>query len=162
MKLSTRARYGLRALIELAGHYGDGATNMQAIADRQALSRKYLDTLFNSLKVAGLVMSRRGVGGGWELTRHPDKIGVGEILLALEGSLGLVQCVDFPDTCQRNDCCVTRELYVELNQAIFEVLNQYSLSYLQLRQSKLDEHFPSGDEHFPSGDERGVLCMQDG
>ncbi len=118
---------------------------MQDIADRQCLSRKYLDTLFNSLKVAGLVMSRRGVGGGWELTRPPEKIGIGEVLLALEGSLGLVQCVDYPETCDRNSCCVTRELYVEINQAISDVLNQYTLSYLQQRQSRLDELFGPGE-----------------
>ncbi len=139
MNLSTRARYGLRAMVELAGHYGQGSTNMQAIAEGQGLPRKYLDTLFNALKVSGLVISRRGVGGGWELTRPPAEIRLSEILIPLEGSLGLVQCVDFPHTCAKHDCCNARELYTEMQAAILDVIDRYTLADMYDRQCKLEE-----------------------
>ena len=157
MKLSTRARYGLRALVELAGHYGQGATNMQEIADKQGLSRKYLDTLFNTLKVAGLVVSRRGAGGGWELTRPPETIRLSEILIPLEGSLGLVQCVDFPNSCSKHDFCNARELYAEIQGAILDVLARYTLADMRNRQCELDHRINGsalepdlcGQEHEP-------------
>jgi Rrf2 family protein len=125
-------------MVELASHHGQGPLNMQEIADRQQVSRKYLDTLFNSLKVAGLVVSRRGLGGGWELTRAPAVIQAGEILDALEGSLSLVQCVEFPDTCARVGSCVTRELYVEIDEAIRGVLVRHTLADLLQRRQVLD------------------------
>ena len=140
MRLSTRSRYGLRAMVELASHYGNGTTNMQEIAEKQGLSRKYLDTLFNTLKVAGLVVSRRGVGGGWELTRPPDQIRVSEVLLPLEGSMGLVQCVDFPGTCSRHDVCNARELYLEMQTALLGVLDNYTIADMHARQLELSSN----------------------
>jgi len=125
-------------MVELASHYGNGTTNMQEIAEKQGLSRKYLDTLFNTLKVAGLVVSRRGVGGGWELTRPPDEIRVSEILLPLEGSMGLVQCVDLPRTCAKHDACNARELYQEMQAALLGVLDRYTIADLHSRQIELD------------------------
>jgi len=154
MKLSTRSRYGLRAAVELAGRYGQGTTNMQEIADRQQVSRKYLDTLFASLKVAGLVVSRRGLGGGWELARAPAEIRIGELLEALEGSLGLVQCVEHPDCCPRHEACVARELYVEMNEAIRGVLDRYTLDDLVGRRLELEQLFPEVGSD-------AVLCAPD-
>jgi len=144
MKLSTRSRYGLRAIVELAARHGTGTTSMQEIADAQQVSRKYLDTLFYSMKMAGLVVSRRGLGGGWELTRPPDRIGAIEVLEALEGSLSLVQCVEFPDTCAKTPSCVTRELFVELDEAIRTVLGRRTLADLVRRREELDALAPGG------------------
>lgn len=141
MKLSTRARYGLRAVVELAGRHGQGTTSMQEIADCQKISRKYLDTLFNSLKVAGLVVSRRGLGGGWELTRPPDQIQLAQVFQALEGSLGLVPCVELPDTCPRSAACVAREIYGEMNQALLAILARYTLADARARQLELEALF---------------------
>ncbi len=109
-------------------HHGSGPTSLQSIADSQQVSRKYLDTMFNSLKIAGLAMSRRGIGGGWILTRPPGEISLRDVMLALEGSLGLVPCVDNPDTCAQLPTCVTRDIYVEINHAIIDVLARYTLA----------------------------------
>jgi len=155
MKLSTRARYGLRAVVELAGRHGQGTTNMQEIADQQQISRKYLDTLFGSLKVAGLVVSRRGLGGGWELTRPPDQIQLADVFQALEGSLSLVPCVEFPDSCPRSQVCVARELYVELMESFTRVLGRYTLADVHARQVDLDALF----EGVPGGQ---GSCAADG
>jgi Rrf2 family transcriptional regulator, cysteine metabolism repressor len=144
MKLSTRSRYGLRAIVELASRHGEGTTSMQQIASAQQVSRKYLDTLFYSMKMAGLVVSRRGLGGGWELTRPPKAITAVEVLEALEGSLALVQCVEFPDTCIKTESCVTRELYVELDEAIRAVLSRRTLADLVARREELDALAPTG------------------
>jgi len=138
MKLSTRSRYGLRALLVLAQNHGNGTTSVGAIAEQQGLSQKYLDTLFNSLKVAGLTMSRRGPGGGWKLTRPPAEIRLSEALPALEGSFGLVECVDFPDTCSRTESCATREVYVAIHEAILSVLHEFTLADLQERSDELE------------------------
>ncbi len=138
VKLSTRTRYGLRAVVELATRHGHGTTSMQEIADNQELSRKYLDTLFNSLKVAGIASSRRGLGGGWELTRPPDQVHLGEVVEALEGSLGLVACVEQPQLCVRSETCVTRELYAEMNGAIRAVLERYTIDDLVQRRAVLE------------------------
>lgn len=142
MKLSTRSRYGLRAVTELAGHYDEGVVSMDDIAAQQNLSRKYLDTLFTSLKVAGLAMSRRGPGGGWQLTRPPSEIRLTEVLLALEGSLGMVQCVEHPHACSRTDRCAAREVYVAIHEAILGVLDQYTLLDIHERKIELDEICP--------------------
>ncbi len=138
MKLSTRARYGLRAMVELSAHHGCGTVNMKEISDSQDISRRYLDALFKSLKVAGLVLSYRGVGGGWVLARSPIEISVYDILTALEGSLSMVPCVDFPDTCTRNKTCIARELYGEIHQAMVGVLKKYTLADLCHRQADLN------------------------
>lgn len=146
MKLSTRTRYGLRAVVELASHKDRGTISMQRIADSQALSRKYLDTLFNSLKVAGLVVSRRGLGGGWSLTRDPAAIRLGEVAVALEGSLDLVSCVAHPETCARSEVCVTRELYEEMSAALIRVLDRYTLDDLVSRRIELEGALSLADD----------------
>ncbi len=138
MKLSTRSRYGLRALIELAAHDGDGPVNMQDIADHEQVSRKYLDTLFGSLKVAGLVSSRRGMGGGWTLTRPPSAIRLSEVMDALEGSMTLVACEEFPEACTRASCCATRQLFSEVNAAIRSVLDGTTLADMVARRRDLE------------------------
>lgn len=130
MKISTKARYGLRAMLELAIHYGEGPVMMQSIADSQGVSRKYLDTIFTSLKNAGLVHSRRGIGGGHVLTRDPEKVHLGEILRAIEGPISLVDCVSDPAVCERSHRCVTRDVWSEVSGAIENVLDKITLAEL--------------------------------
>ncbi len=143
MKFSTRTRYGLRALIELVGHYGNGSLSVRDIAEEQQISRNYLEALFNSLKVAGLLMSKRGPGGGWVLTRHPSEIRLSDVLRALEGNLGVVDCIDYPATCARTDHCPTREIYQEVSQAIVEVLDRHNLETLHQRKIDIDAILPT-------------------
>jgi Rrf2 family protein len=130
VKISTKARYGLRAMLELALRYGQGPVMMQTIASNQGVSRKYLDTIFTSLKNAGLVHSRRGIGGGHVLTRDPEKVRLGEILRAIEGPISLVDCVSDPAFCSRSHRCVTRDVWTEVSSAIEHVLDNITLAEL--------------------------------
>lgn len=117
-------------MLELAIHYGEGPVMMQSIADSQGVSRKYLDTIFTSLKNAGLVHSRRGIGGGHVLTRDPEKVRLGEILRAIEGPISLVDCVSDPAVCERSHRCVTRDVWTEVSSAIENVLDKITLAEL--------------------------------
>ena len=143
MKLSTKARYALRAMAELVGQYGNGSLSLKDIADQQQLSRNYLENLFNALKVAGLVRSKRGPGGGWELVRPPEQITLTMILEAVEGDLGVVDCVGHPESCARLYNCPTRDIYVEVSRAIREVFDRYTIQDLYTRKIQLDQIAPA-------------------
>ena len=114
-------------------HYGEGPTMMQRIADSQGVSRKYLDTIFASLKSAGLVRSRRGIGGGHMLGKAPETIKLSEIMRALEGPMSLVDCVGAPDLCSRSHRCVTRDVWTDVGNAIHGVLEAVTLADLVQR-----------------------------
>ncbi len=103
---------------------------MQSIADNQGVSRKYLDTIFTSLKNAGLVHSRRGIGGGHLLGKRPDEIRLGDILRAVEGPVSIIDCVSDPSFCARSHRCVTRDVWSEVTAAIEGVLDKITLSEL--------------------------------
>ena len=123
-------------MVELALHYGEGPVMMQSIADSQGVSRKYLDTIFTSLKSAGLVRSRRGIGGGHMLAKAPDTILLGDVLRALEGPISLVDCVGCPDICDRIDQCVTRDVWEAVGNAIEGVLDAMTLTDLVKKQQE--------------------------
>ncbi len=150
MKISTRSRYGLRALVELALHDSDSPVMMQTIAENQNVSRKYLDTIFASLKSAGLIRSRRGIGGGHMLTRPPEQIRLNEILVALEGPFSLVDCVHAPQTCSRSELCVTRDVWSDVGKAIEGVLQGITLADL-VRQHYLNVRDGHGKHTGPNG-----------
>ena len=130
MRISTKGRYGLRAMFELARAFGEGPLLMSAIAERQGLSRKHLHALLTSLKSAGLVRSIRGPGGGFVLTRAPGLIRLSEVLRALEGPLALVYCVPDRRACDRVNRCAARKVWQELSRAIEEVLDGATLEDL--------------------------------
>jgi Rrf2 family transcriptional regulator, cysteine metabolism repressor len=125
-------------MLELALHPGEGPVMMQTIANNQGVSRKYLDTIFSSLKNAGLVHSRRGIGGGHLLAKDPKEIVVGDILRAVEGPLSLVDCVGVPEICARAHRCVTRDVWDEIGQALEVALNKITLADLVKKQKLLD------------------------
>lgn len=116
MKLSTKGRYGLRALIDLAQNSGEEPVSITSISTRQDLSERYLEQLMSMLKKAGLVRSVRGAGGGYVLARKLEEISVGDVLRALEGSLEPVDCAGFePDGgCSVSDSCVTKYVWKKL------------------------------------------------
>jgi Rrf2 family protein len=128
MRVSTRGRYGLRAMLELARSFGDAPVVMADLAQREGLSRKYLHTLLTGLKAAGLARSVRGAGGGFVLARDPSEIKLKEILHALEGSLCLVDCVEDERTCDRANGCTARGVWQELSGAIENVLEDLTLA----------------------------------
>ena len=113
MKLSTKGRYGLRALVDLAVNSREEAVCIQSIADRQNISESYLEQLMRLLRKAGLVQSVRGAGGGYRLAKPAESISVGDILRALEGDLEAVNCKAFQKEhpCEGADICVTKYVW---------------------------------------------------
>ncbi|MBE0556008.1 MAG: Rrf2 family transcriptional regulator [Proteobacteria bacterium] len=128
MKLSTKGRYGVRLMIDLAIRYGEGPVMLREIAKREEISEKYLSNLVNPLKAMGLVEATRGVHGGYMLGKEPSEITMKEIVEALEGSLRLVDCVEKPATCDRVAFCVARDLWNEAAQVVGLVLGKYTLA----------------------------------
>ena len=145
MKISNITIYLKQAMLELALHYGEGPIMMQSIADNQGVSRKYLDTIFTSLKSNGMVRSRRGIGGGHQLGKAPDTIKVGDILRALEGPLSLVDCVGSADLCSRSHRCVTRDVWTDVGKAIEGVLDGLTLADLVVRHKERNGGHAEGD-----------------
>jgi Rrf2 family protein len=138
IRLSTKGRYGVRAMIELAEKYGQGPVLVRSIAERQEISSKYLHALLAALKSAKLVRSVRGSGGGYSLARAPAEIRLDEILVALEGPLSIVDCVLDAKTCDRACRCATRDVWTEVSTAIEDTLSRISLEDLLARQTAKD------------------------
>ncbi len=134
MKVSTKGRYGLRAIVDLAVHEKDGQVSLNSVAARQGLSENYLEQLFSSLKKSGLVKSIRGAQGGYLLAKPAAKITVGDVLRSLEGTLCPVECIDLdiPSSCERSDTCVTATVWTKLRDAIDEVVDSITIADLTL------------------------------
>ncbi|WP_026475808.1 RrF2 family transcriptional regulator [Alkaliphilus transvaalensis] len=129
MKLSTKGRYGLKAMYDLAIHYGDGPIALKNIAERQRISDHYLEQLIANLRKAGLVKSVRGAQGGYMLAYPPEKITVGSIIRTLEGPLGPSDCVLEEDAtnCDNAECCVTRVIWEKIRISISDVIDSITL-----------------------------------
>lgn len=134
MKLSTRAQYGTRALVELALGWGEGPIPLRDVAQRQQLPQPYLAHLMAPLVAAGIVRSIRGPKGGISLVKPPQEITLGEVIRVLEGSSAPVECVDRPEICPRAELCVTRDVWVEMKRAVNGVLESTTLQALVERQ----------------------------
>jgi Rrf2 family protein len=132
VRLSTRGRYGLKAMIDLAMHAGEGPVPLKAVAERQAISEHYLEQLMGALRKAGLVVSVRGAQGGYSLARNPGQITAGDIIRALEGPIAPVECVDERGTtpCDRVEQCVTYIVWRRLRDAMVEALDAMNLGDL--------------------------------
>jgi Rrf2 family cysteine metabolism transcriptional repressor len=132
MKLSTRGRYGLRAMIDMAISEEQSPIATHTIAEREGLSERYLEQLMVPLKRSVLVKSVRGSQGGYVLARRPEDITAGDIIRALEGPIAPVECVSEvnPEECGRSDYCVTRILWSKIRDSIAEVLDSYTLADL--------------------------------
>ncbi len=132
MKLSTRGRYGLRAMIDMAMSEEKSPIPTHTIAEREGLSERYLEQLMVPLKRAGLVKSVRGSQGGYILARNPQDITAGDVIRVLEGPIAPVECVSEsnPDSCSRSDFCVTRSLWTKVRDSIAQVLDSYTLADL--------------------------------
>ena len=135
MKLSTKGRYSVTGLYELAVHYGEGVVPIKTIAKSQGISENYLEQLMLPLRRAGLVESVRGAQGGYTLSRPPAEVTIGEIITAVEGPIALVDClltdVDAGDqSCVHAGACATRQIWEEVCAAINSVLNNISLAHL--------------------------------
>lgn len=132
LKLSTKGRYGLRAMIDLAQYSGEAPVSITSISARQDISERYLEQLMAMLKKAGLVSSIRGAGGGYILAKDMREISVGDILRTLEGSLEPVECPGLePDgECKAADSCVTKYVWKRINDSINRTVDEIMLDQL--------------------------------
>lgn len=130
MKLSTKGQYGVKAMFDLALHYGDEPISLKSIAERQEISEYYLEQLIAVLRRENLVKSVRGAQGGYVLSKEPSKITVGEILNVLEGPLEISECIvdDERIECSKANYCPTRLIWVKIKNAVNDVVNSISLS----------------------------------
>lgn len=131
MKISTKGRYALRLMLDLAIHDTGEPVRIRDIAARQEISEKYLEQIISILNKAGFVRSVRGPQGGYHLMKEPAQYTVGMILRLTEGSLAPVACLDGDvNTCERQENCVTLRLWKMLNQAVSDVVDQVTLADL--------------------------------
>ena len=127
MKLSTRGRYGIHAMYDLAVHYGDGPQSIKCIAERQGVPEAYLEQLIAMLRRAKLVISNRGAQGGYRLAREPREITVGDVLRALEGGLNLVDCLEEDDACGKSCACPSRIVWMKIRDGLNQVVDSITL-----------------------------------
>lgn len=152
MKLSTKGRYGLRAMIDMARYSEKEPVSISSIAVRQEISEGYLEQLVSLLKKAGLVKSIRGAGGGYILARNMAEISVGDILRALEGSLEPVRCAAFysEEGCIASDGCVTKYVWQKINESINRTVDEMKLDELVRESRRLN----------PDGEHSNHKCNQ--
>jgi Rrf2 family transcriptional regulator, cysteine metabolism repressor len=127
MKLSTRSRYGVRALLELAINYNKGPLQIKVIAEREKISNKYLEQLVSALKTSGLVLSVRGPKGGYVLAKPPEEIRLSDVFIVLEGPLTTFDCLIDKSYCTRCGDCLTKNIWLKMQEAISGVLNAITL-----------------------------------
>jgi Rrf2 family protein len=123
MKISTKIRYGARAMLQLASHYGEGPIELKEIAKKESISIKYLEQVIIPLRTAGLVKSVRGSKGGYSLARPPSEISLNDVIEILEGPIDLVECLKDPKNCRRSPFCVTRDIWQEVSDALYGIFH---------------------------------------
>ena len=139
MKLSTKGRYGTRALLELALHQEEEPVLLKDIAQRQQISQRYLEHLITPLVAGGIVRSTRGARGGVMLAKAPKDIKLIEAIRLLEGSIAPTDCINNPEVCNRSASCVTRDVWCELEKAMSQVLETTTLQDLVERQKRKEQ-----------------------
>ncbi|WP_005037492.1 RrF2 family transcriptional regulator [Holophaga foetida] len=142
MKMSTKGRYGLRVMLELALNYRQGPVLVDAIALNQGISGKYIHVLVGALKTASLIKAVRGPNGGYELTRDPATISILEIIQAMEGDIAPLDCIRDASCCNRVDSCASREIWCEVAAAMTKVLAGRTLADLAQRQQGKEKGSP--------------------
>lgn len=128
MKLSTKGRYGVKAMFELALNYGKDPLSIKAIAEKQNISEYYLEQLFGNLRKSGLITSSRGAMGGYVLSKSPSEITAGDILNVLEGPVEISECIsDEEMNCSKANYCATRLLWLKISDSVNDVINSVTL-----------------------------------
>ena len=136
MKISTKGRYGLRILIDLATHDSTKPRLVRDIAESQHISEKYISRLIIDLRRARLVRSVRGMKGGFFLARSPKEITLLDILETMEGTLSVVDCVMAPEKCDQNENCTARGIWIRLNEGIRELMRGITFEEILAEYSK--------------------------
>ena len=152
MKLTTKGRYAVTAMLDLALHYGEGPITLADIAQRQGISLSYLEQLFSRLRKRSLVSSVRGPGGGYSLGKEAREIYVGEVISAVDENMDTTRCHG-AHNCQNNERCLTHDLWSDLSNQIYNYLNNISLQDLMDRKAvrEVAERQEGGDEKTDSG-----------
>jgi len=127
MKLSTRGRYGIHAMYDLALNADCGPQSIKAIAEREAIPEAYLEQLIAILKKENLVISIRGAQGGYKLSRSPEEITVGDVLRSLEGGLKLIDCLEEEETCGKSCACPSRIVWKKLSDGLNQIVDSITL-----------------------------------
>lgn len=126
MKLSTKGRYGVKAMVDLAIHYSEEPVSIKNISERQNISECYLEQLFSPLRKAELIKSVRGAQGGYVLSRDPEKITVADIMGVLEGPIEISNCLE-EESCNNIDNCATRLLWARIKESMDAVMKTTTL-----------------------------------
>jgi Rrf2 family iron-sulfur cluster assembly transcriptional regulator len=129
MRLTTKGRFAVTAMVDLAMRYGDGPVTLSEISDRQKISLSYLEQLFGKLRRHSLVDSVRGPGGGYCLAKNTDEVSVADIILAVDEPIDATQCGG-KENCRDEHKCLTHDLWASLNNRIFDYLQSVTLSQL--------------------------------
>ena len=127
MKLSTRGRYGIRAMFDLALNASEGTQSIKAIAEREGIPEAYLEQLFAALKREGLVNSTRGAQGGYALAKAPEDISVGDVLRAVEGNIDLAECLEGDHACDKAGSCPSKIVWRKLRDGMKAIVDGISL-----------------------------------
>lgn len=146
MKLSTKGRYGIHAMYDLALNGGEGPQSLKAIAQRQNVPEAYLEQLMGNLRRAGLVKGVRGAQGGYLLARPPGEITVGQVLRVLEGELALVDCLVEEDACDKACACPTRLVWQKLREGVNRVVDGITLRDMLDDHERLIKEMAEGDD----------------
>jgi len=134
MRLSTRGRYAVRSLIDLALNMDDGYVSLQSISQRQEISLHYLEQIFNKLKKSNIVESKKGLGGGYLLARPATEITIGDIIRSVEGPIAPVHCVNpgsEKDKCDKADNCIAHMLWTQLEKKMENFLDDVNLEQIK-------------------------------
>ena len=146
MKISTKGKYGLRAMIDLAQYREQEAVSISSIAQRQKISESYLEQLVAKLKKAGLVVSTRGAAGGYRLARSASEISVGDVLRALEGDVRAVICTaQTEEGCEGEELCVTKYVWQRINESIEKTVDEMMLDQLVAESRKAQDKAKNHD-----------------
>ncbi|HHC72898.1 MAG TPA: Fe-S cluster assembly transcriptional regulator IscR [Thiotrichales bacterium] len=132
MRLTTKGRYAVTAMLDLAIHYDNGPISLADISERQGISLSYLEQLFTKLRRAGLVKSTRGPGGGYSLSRPADQVVVADVITAVDENTDTTRCGGLGN-CQNDEQCLTHELWVDLSNQIHDFLAGISLQQIMSR-----------------------------
>ena len=143
MKISTKGRYALRMMIDLAEHKDEGYISLKDISERQEISKKYLEQIIAIVNRPGILRANRGSQGGYKLAKAPDKYTVGEILRLTEGTLSPVDCVDQdPNECPRSADCPTLPIWMHLSEIVNEYLDSITLQdILEQQQARYTDNY---------------------
>jgi len=151
MKVSTKSRYGVAAMVDIAQQFGKGPVALRSVAQRQQVSEHYLEQLMSPLRNAGFVRSVRGAQGGYVLAKDPTTITVGDIVRAMEGPIAPVDCLlaekgrDNP-YCDKTNACIRRNIWLKMGESITEALDSISLASLCAEAQQVEDDKERGEQ----------------